>query len=126
MSNKRFKRVKGVVGSDWLKKYGEGHSANLMLEAMANPDLLSDESGMFEERDYDGDVDRAEFAKKVSQAFELLTDRQKEIIDTLLIHGTQENAAKVLSISRSTLANSLLQIQKKIRKIIDNLPNEEQ
>lgn len=123
---KRFKRVKGMVGSDWLKKYGEGHGANLMLEAMANPDLLSDESRMFDERDYDSEIDREEFAKKVSKAFELLTDRQKQIVNALLIHGTQENAAKVLNTNRSTIANTLIQIQKKIRKLIDNLPNEEQ
>lgn len=127
MKRKFFKRVKGVVSADWLKKYGDSpNRSNLLLEAMANPDILSDENGMFAERDYDGEIDRQEFAKKVSIAFEKLTDRQKAIVNAVGLFKTQEEAANSLGIKQSTLAMTLIQIQKKILKLIDKEPNEEQ
>jgi len=117
---KRFKSVKGVVSADWLKKYGDSpNRPNLLLEAMANPDILSDENGLYEERDYDADVERKEFADKVWKAYDSLTPKQKAVINALQAYDTQEEAAMNLGIDRSTIANTLIQIQKKIRKLID-------
>lgn len=127
MKRKNFKRVKGVVSADWLKKYGDSpNRSNLLLEAMSNPDVLSDENGLYQERDYDAEIDREIFAKKVAKAFELLTERQKEVVNALRLYDTQEEAAKSLGIKQSSLAMTLIQIQKKILKLIDKDPNKEQ
>ena len=37
----------------------------------------------------------------------LLTQRQRQVIDALIEHGTEKGAAKALGIARSTLSESL-------------------
>lgn len=126
MSRKNFKRVKGTSDIAWLKTYqGQSPTGNLMLEAMTNPDLLSDEQSMYEERDFDAEYERRKFLVYFRFSLRHLTARQKQIVDAMQ-YMTQEDAAKSLGIKRSTLSMHLQIIQKKMIKHIGKLKKKEQ
>lgn len=129
MKRKNYKKVLGQLGNDWLRKHsiadGDFVNVNLMLEAMTNPDLLSDEQTAFNERDFDAEEERHKFLVYFRFSLRYLTPRQKQIVTTLK-GKTQEEAAKLLGIKRSTLSMHLQIIQKKLLKHIGKLKDEEQ
>lgn len=129
MKRKNFKRIKGGLGTDWLKRFhdGEGNvgAGNLMLEAMTNPDLLSDEQTMYAERDFDAENDRRKFIVYFRFSLRYLTPRQKQILEAVK-DKTQEEAANLLGIKRSTLSMHLQIIQKKLFKRIGKMREKEQ
>lgn len=121
MSRKNYKRIKGgghlgiTSGSEFDDSgYRLG---NKMLDAMTNPDLLSDEQSMYAERDFDAEDARRGYLAHFRLALKGLTDRQKQVVKAMK-YSTQEDAAKFLGIARSTLSMHLQIIQKKILKSI--------
>lgn len=121
MSRKNYKRIKGGghLGINSGSQFDDSgyRLGNKMLEAMTNPDLLSDEQSMYAERDFDAEAERREYLTHFRLALKSLTERQKQVVRSLK-YSTQEDAAKFLGIARSTLSMHLQIIQRKITKAI--------
>lgn len=118
----RLKKIKGTVPHIDIESYEDDAIHSPFLAALANPDILSDEdSQMFPERDFDAEEARAEYIEKFKQALTKLTQQQWAVIDSLNRHGDQQKVADELGIARSTVAVTLLKIQKKITKAVNKM-----
>ena len=127
------KRVKGLLTRRLTGQEDEHDKAAIKspyLRALENPDVLSDESRMYPERDFDAEALReqhlAPYAKallkltphqrEVVEAVARVTDQQKENVDKKDELGIQEQVAKELGITRGSVCNALARARKKILK----------
>lgn len=116
------KRVKGLVPRRSADDdYDKDAIKSPYLRALENPDILSDESRMFPERDFEAEQARAVYIEKFKRALTKLTPKQKAIIETMDRLGDQQMVADELGVARTTVAMTLAQIQKKISKLIDKM-----
>ncbi len=81
--------------------------------AEANPDVLSEESGLYYQKECDDE--RLDLIERVTAT---LTDKQKEILHLCGNEGrTMENCAAILGISKGTVQKTLDRIREKVRVI---------
>ena len=120
MKNDRHK-IKGLVprrNSEEADSYDKEALTSPYLRALENPDILSDESKMFPERDIEADQARADYIEKFKRALTKLTPKQRQILTAMSVFETQDQVADELGIARTTVETTLKQIQKKISKLI--------
>lgn len=131
-----MKKLKGMHS-----KFEDGEDErclnNPFLAALANPDILSEDEGLYPERDFDAEEARAVYIEKFTKALATLTPKQRAVIDTLARfqaigkanknaekdadHDYQQQTANALGITRISVATTLIQIQKKIEKVINKM-----
>ena len=119
------KRVKGMIPRqrEETGSYKDEVNKSPYLRALEDPDLLSDEAAAFKERDFDEEQIREEYLTKFKLALTKLTPKQRAIVDAMDRHQDQQKAANELGIARPTVAVTLMQIEKKIQKLINKMQN---
>lgn len=90
--------------------------ANLLGLALGDPDILSDEHAIWPQTDRDQERAKQARVAAFKIAKEKLTPRQREVLETVELYGSQARAAHVLNITAQGIGNILKQIQKKLAK----------
>lgn len=125
MRNDR-KKIKGFIArrhSEQAEDYERVPLTSPYLRALENPDVLSDESALFPERDFDEEEAREIHLENFKVALAKLTPKQRAIVEVMARVQDQQLAADEIGIARSTLAVTLMKIEKKIEKLINKMPN---
>jgi hypothetical protein len=93
--------------------------ANLLDLALGNPDVLSEEHGIWQPRDIDAQEEREDMVRTFKVALAGLTERQSQVLAAVDLTGSHEKAATYLGIKRVTVTLTLKQIEKKLARHIN-------
>lgn len=119
-NRKKFNKLKEYVNADDAGPL----SFNPYEAVLANPDLLSEYSRMYPERDIDDEEEREEYKQKLKSAVRriLLTmpGRQREVLRLLEKGLTEENIARKLHVSQPAISHLVKKIKKRFEEGVIN------
>ena len=117
MTNRQVKsKVKGRISDDWKERTSA--SINSTLAAMANPDILSDDSILFPSRDLES---REQKIAIIEEAYKSFTIKQRMILRLLAMGLTHHQVAKALRISRFNVGGQVTRMQNKVKKLVSKM-----
>ncbi len=129
------KRIKGLLTRRMTEEedaYNKPATKSPYLRALENPDILSDESRMYPERDFDAEAERAAYLDKMKRALLKMTPAQRKIVEAMAKIRevnkpdgtkekevwTQQQVADELGITQETVSVTLKRLQKKLLKSV--------
>lgn len=108
------RRLRGGIAKRSLGDYET--QIPLTFAAMSNPDILSDEQKLVQNDDETAEEIKQEHFNQFLVAYQLLTVRQRQIVEAVEQYGTESKAAVALGITQPVINKTLQQIRKKLNK----------
>lgn len=113
-----------IAGGETIRRNADfDANAGITPATQANPDVLSDEHGLWQPRDAEHEAMREDALRTLKVAMVGLTARQKQVLEAVRVHKTQSKAAIYLGISQPVVKKTLNRIAKILSAKGIKLPN---